>query len=157
MTVQLREDSAAHKDRLKRQGLLQDGDVSAHDIGQASGCGRNVDAGSSGPPFNMQKHHNAFLSISGEKSKLLFILLFSVCFVMWLLLLLGLLDAKYIMSDAVSISLPLFSRSQFRPHASFLSVVYLYQRLQLWCLFSVRHLPHPPQRCAMHTGPSRVL
>lgn len=47
--------STVHKDRLKRQGLLQDGDVSAHGISQASGCGRNVDAGSSGPSFNMQK------------------------------------------------------------------------------------------------------
>lgn len=30
---------------------------------------------------------------------------------------------------------------------SFLSVVYLYQLLQLWCLFSVRHLPQPSQAC----------
>lgn len=35
------------EDRLKRPGLLlQGGDVSAHDISQASGCGRNMDAGS---------------------------------------------------------------------------------------------------------------
>lgn len=60
MTVQLWVDSAVHKDIFKRQGFLQDGDVSAHDISKASGCGTKVDAGSSGLSRNLQIQHNAF-------------------------------------------------------------------------------------------------
>lgn len=57
MTVQL---LGGQHSMLDRQGLLQGGDVSAHDIGQALGYGRNMDAGSSGPSFDTPKHYNAF-------------------------------------------------------------------------------------------------
>lgn len=41
--------------RLSRQVFMQDGDVSTYDISQASGCGRNLVTGSSGPLCNMSQ------------------------------------------------------------------------------------------------------
>lgn len=158
MTVQLWVDSAVHKDRFQRQGFLQDGDVSAHDISQASGCGRNVDAGPSGPSSHMQRHYNAFLNTCCVWAGCRHSELYSI--VRWLLCNMSTTATHDVGCKMYRLSSEMlfvhisatFSLDQFRPHPSFLCVVYLYQPLQLWCLFSVWHLPHPAQRWATHSS-----
>ena len=116
---------------LRGWAFLQDGDVSAHDISLAAEETRML--GPQARHLTCKDARKAFWAsalfghVVLRVHCLLHSLLLSGCFVKYVLLSLVLLDAECTGVDAASISLRLsLSRS-----VSFLSVVYLYQLLQL--------------------------
>lgn len=94
-SLQCCDDSAALSGQHSRPGQISEAglpagwwgdDVSAHDIRQASICRRNMDAGSSGPPCNMQKHHSVQKHQLCWWSEKTFVMVLLGCFVTWWLL-----------------------------------------------------------------------